>query len=75
MNKDNYEVCVPMDDIDNAWMQYYDELWINGRSTVTEDDQHDTLGDKYSKTNADWYYQWCSEENRYYVVVDKKRGN
>lgn len=70
MNRDNYEVCEPLDDIDNAWMQYYDKLWDNDKNTEADDRKYDRIGDKYTD-NPGWYYQWCNEEKRYYVVVDR----
>ena len=72
MNKDNYKICIPLDDIDNAWMTYYDKLWENDKNTEADDRKHDRLGYKYIKDEDGWYFQWCNEEKRYYCVVDKR---
>ena len=69
MDKQNYKECVPVNDSDNCWLQYYSQAYIDGVNTEADDDKHEYLGNKYSR-NPDWYYQWNEDEKRYYVVVD-----
>lgn len=71
MNKNNYKECHKVADLDNVWLQYYDEVSAEDKQTKAEDEKYENLGYMYTK-NSNWYYQWNRDEKCYYVVVDKE---
>lgn len=74
MNTDDYEVCVPVSDEDNAWLINYNTYRQCDFPTYN-DVIYDVLGLKYVDVGSLWYYVWNKEERRYYVVVPKSEAN
>lgn len=69
MDRTKYKECHRVSDADNRWLQYYDEAYIDGPPTRSDENKYVDLGYKYTD-NPDWYYQWDRYEKHYYVVVD-----
>lgn len=70
MNKNSYKECVPVSDVDNDFLRYYDTAYAEGVNSPADDMKHYNIGSKYA-ASSDWYYQWDRYEQHYYVVVDK----
>ena len=70
MQKENYKECHRVSDADNAWLLAYDQQYLEGMTSQSNEDKHEQLGYKYT-SDDDWYYQWDRDTKHYYVVVDK----